>query len=224
MQDVAILLHEFTRHVEPAAYTVMPSPPTHESHSNESMQWLILRHLVDHRDEPIPLTPGLLRPVEGLNHPVVNLGTREDSFITTRIRAKKPPRDLAEVDPRPFKHASTHNFKAIRQRFVSGTCKGGFAPSLSLLEGYWRRQYSRRERAFASVLISLSLQRRCLWAIASSHTLVSYRSYVLIPVACAPCFNMDVPHLISRTHLRFHYPPTHVPRVVLPVLHRCSTM
>ncbi|KAI0657474.1 hypothetical protein C8Q70DRAFT_1055649 [Cubamyces menziesii] len=60
MQDVADLLYEMAKHVLPL-YALMAKPPPHEDHLHEALQRLILEYLVAHEDDPIPLTPGVLR-------------------------------------------------------------------------------------------------------------------------------------------------------------------
>ncbi|KAI0657469.1 hypothetical protein C8Q70DRAFT_889273, partial [Cubamyces menziesii] len=60
MQDVADLLYEMGKHVLPS-YALMSKPPPHEDHLHEALQRLILEYLVTHEDDPIPLTPGVLR-------------------------------------------------------------------------------------------------------------------------------------------------------------------
>ena len=62
MQDVADLLYEMAKHVLPL-YALMSKPPPHEDHLHEALQRLILEYLVAHEDDPIPLTPGVLRTI-----------------------------------------------------------------------------------------------------------------------------------------------------------------
>ncbi|KAI0772865.1 hypothetical protein BD413DRAFT_473747 [Trametes elegans] len=62
MQDVAVLIGEIALHVGPS-YALMRQPPTHEDHLHEAMQRLILDYLVKHRDDPVPLTPGVMRAI-----------------------------------------------------------------------------------------------------------------------------------------------------------------
>ncbi|KAH9903419.1 hypothetical protein C8Q73DRAFT_51940 [Cubamyces lactineus] len=64
MRDVAFLLHSIAAQVNPTYALMKPCPPF-EDHLHEAMQRLILQYLVDHEDEPIPLTPGVLRSIEG---------------------------------------------------------------------------------------------------------------------------------------------------------------
>ncbi|KAI0356869.1 hypothetical protein OH77DRAFT_1588755 [Trametes cingulata] len=74
MGPVADLLYDIRKHVVPA-YPLMDPPPPHDDHLHEAMQRLILQYLFDHRDDPIPLTPGPLRAVEDDKPRVINLGT-----------------------------------------------------------------------------------------------------------------------------------------------------
>ncbi|KAI0772783.1 hypothetical protein BD413DRAFT_473673, partial [Trametes elegans] len=71
MHDVARLLDAMARQVAPS-YASMPTPPPQEDHLHEALQRLILNYLVDHIDDPIPLTPGQLRETEERPKPVVN--------------------------------------------------------------------------------------------------------------------------------------------------------
>ncbi|KAI0657468.1 hypothetical protein C8Q70DRAFT_268210 [Cubamyces menziesii] len=63
MVDVAHLLQSIAVQVNPS-YALMDPLPPFEDHLHEAMQRLILQYLVDHEDEPIPLTPGVLRSFE----------------------------------------------------------------------------------------------------------------------------------------------------------------
>ncbi|KAI0772817.1 hypothetical protein BD413DRAFT_678229 [Trametes elegans] len=61
MRDVAILLYHLSHQVGPS-YALMSPPPPLDDHLHEAMQRLILDYLVEHEHDPIPLTPGALRP------------------------------------------------------------------------------------------------------------------------------------------------------------------
>ncbi|KAI9069028.1 hypothetical protein FKP32DRAFT_1600158 [Trametes sanguinea] len=89
MQDVALLIKSMARHVYPT-YAVMTPPPPLEDHLHEAMQRLILQYLVDHRDNPIPLVPGKLRPVSVNDNPVINQHTYGASIPEEQPRV--PPK------------------------------------------------------------------------------------------------------------------------------------
>ncbi|OSC98775.1 hypothetical protein PYCCODRAFT_1427583 [Trametes coccinea BRFM310] len=97
MQDVAKLVYDIAKHVSPA-YAVMTPPPPHDDHLHEAMQRLILRYLVDHRDNPIPLIPGRLRPVASGDNPIVNRGTYGHSKHVENAskRVSKRRRDVSD--------------------------------------------------------------------------------------------------------------------------------
>ncbi|KAH9903438.1 hypothetical protein C8Q73DRAFT_751369 [Cubamyces lactineus] len=60
MEDVANLLLDIKRQVT-STWAVMDPPPPFDDHLHEAIQRLILQYLVRHADDPIPLTPGVLR-------------------------------------------------------------------------------------------------------------------------------------------------------------------
>ncbi|OSD01862.1 hypothetical protein PYCCODRAFT_1425574 [Trametes coccinea BRFM310] len=92
MQEVALLIKCIARHVYPS-YALMTPPPPHEDHLHEAMQRLILQYLVDHRNNPIPLVPGKLRPVSCDNDPVIiNRGTYGISIQDQEPRGQKRQR------------------------------------------------------------------------------------------------------------------------------------
>ncbi|KAL7281095.1 hypothetical protein ACG7TL_004401 [Trametes sanguinea] len=91
MQPVAQLVADIALHVYPS-YAVMTPPPPHDDHLHEAMQRLILDYLVMHRDNPIPLIPGRLRPVEFGNSPVTNLGSYGGSMQEQGTRGEKRQR------------------------------------------------------------------------------------------------------------------------------------
>ncbi|KAI9064958.1 hypothetical protein FKP32DRAFT_1675185 [Trametes sanguinea] len=95
MQEVALLIYNIARHVYPS-YAVMTPPPPHEDHLHEAMQRLILQYLVDHRDNPIPLVPGKLRPVFHGDNPVINRGTYGATTQEQGTRGEKRQRGLAD--------------------------------------------------------------------------------------------------------------------------------
>ncbi|KAI0649937.1 hypothetical protein C8Q79DRAFT_357576 [Trametes meyenii] len=105
MEDVAGLLHKIALHVEPLYALMSPLPP-YEDHLHEAMQRLILQYLVDHREDPIPLVPGRLRPVGDSNEPgVISLDTYGENLVQVNgaHAEEKRPRDPDETDPRPLK-------------------------------------------------------------------------------------------------------------------------
>ena len=85
MQDVADLLYEMAKHVLPS-YALMSKPPPHEDHLHEALQRLILEYLVAHKDNPIPLTPGVLRktPVGAPQEDGLEVGTYGDKSTVRR--------------------------------------------------------------------------------------------------------------------------------------------
>ncbi|KAL7281861.1 hypothetical protein ACG7TL_003326 [Trametes sanguinea] len=91
MRRVALLIGEMSSHVYPS-YAVMTPPPPHEDHLHEAMQRLILQYLVDHRDDPIPLVPGKLRPVSCGNNPVINRGAYGTTHQEQETRGEKRQR------------------------------------------------------------------------------------------------------------------------------------
>ncbi|KAJ8483022.1 hypothetical protein ONZ51_g4988 [Trametes cubensis] len=60
MQDVGRMLLDIREHIIPT-WAVMDPPPPFDDHLHEAIQRCILKYLVEHEDEPIPLTPGVLR-------------------------------------------------------------------------------------------------------------------------------------------------------------------
>ncbi|KAI0324371.1 hypothetical protein GY45DRAFT_425864 [Cubamyces sp. BRFM 1775] len=62
MRDVAVLLQRIAEQVSPTYALMDPLPPFND-HLHEAIQRLILEYLVDHEQDPIPLTPGILRSV-----------------------------------------------------------------------------------------------------------------------------------------------------------------
>ncbi|KAI9068633.1 hypothetical protein FKP32DRAFT_1561282 [Trametes sanguinea] len=95
MKEVGLLVHRMASHVYPS-YAVMTPPPPHEDHLHEAMQRLILQYLVDHRDNPIPLVPGKLRPVSVNDSPVINRGTYGATTQEQGTRGEKRQRGLAD--------------------------------------------------------------------------------------------------------------------------------
>ncbi|KAI0772818.1 hypothetical protein BD413DRAFT_473514 [Trametes elegans] len=99
MQDVAALLFEIFRHVRPS-YALMSTPPPFEDHLHEAMQRLILDYLVEHEDNPVPLTPGVLRePVRKKQHAIPRDNDTSDEDheqATTGTKRKRSLRDCAE--------------------------------------------------------------------------------------------------------------------------------
>ncbi|KAI0372547.1 hypothetical protein BV20DRAFT_939687 [Pilatotrama ljubarskyi] len=112
MGPVAHLLDDIREHVTPA-YPLMDPPPPHDDHLHEAMQRLILQYLFDHRDDPIPLTPGLLRAVEDDIPPVINRGKQgETTQEETGSRGEKRRRE-AEPDSRFVVRRSTRLSRQI---------------------------------------------------------------------------------------------------------------
>ncbi|KAI0328209.1 hypothetical protein GY45DRAFT_1436346 [Cubamyces sp. BRFM 1775] len=62
MQDVGRMLFNVKEHVVPT-WAIMDPPPPFEDHLHEAIQRHILSYLVEHEDNPIPLTPGVLRSI-----------------------------------------------------------------------------------------------------------------------------------------------------------------
>ncbi|OSD01864.1 hypothetical protein PYCCODRAFT_1468165 [Trametes coccinea BRFM310] len=91
MRQVGLLIKSIARHVYPS-YAVMTPPPPHEDHLHEAMQRLILQYLVDHRDDPIPLVPGKLRPVSCGDNPVINRGAYGTTHQEQETRGEKRQR------------------------------------------------------------------------------------------------------------------------------------
>ncbi|CDO78255.1 hypothetical protein BN946_scf184827.g1 [Trametes cinnabarina] len=74
MEPVVQLLNDLALQVYPS-YALLTPPPPYDDHLHEAMQRLILDYLIKHRDNPIPLVPGKLRPVSFGENPVTNRGT-----------------------------------------------------------------------------------------------------------------------------------------------------
>ncbi|KAI9060891.1 hypothetical protein FKP32DRAFT_1655441 [Trametes sanguinea] len=97
MRKVALLIREISSHVYPS-YAVMAPPPPNEDHLHEAMQRLILQYLVDHRNDPIPLVPGKLRPVSCGNSPVINRGAYGTTDQEQGSRGEKRQRGPTDGD------------------------------------------------------------------------------------------------------------------------------
>ncbi|OSC96681.1 hypothetical protein PYCCODRAFT_1420738 [Trametes coccinea BRFM310] len=95
MEPLAQLVSEIALHVYPA-YPAMTPPPPLDDHLHETMQRLILDYLVKHRDDPIPLVPGRLRPVSMRNVPIVNRGTGGVAIQDQAARSQKRARDPSD--------------------------------------------------------------------------------------------------------------------------------
>ncbi|OSD01863.1 hypothetical protein PYCCODRAFT_1435875 [Trametes coccinea BRFM310] len=91
MRHVGLFIKDLARHVYPS-YALMTPPPPHEDHLHEAMQRLILQYLVDHRDDPIPLVPGKLRPVSCGDNPVINRGAYGTTHQEQDTRGEKRQR------------------------------------------------------------------------------------------------------------------------------------
>ncbi|KAI0672314.1 hypothetical protein C8Q78DRAFT_741699 [Trametes maxima] len=128
MEDVAVLLHKIALHVEPT-YAVMSPLPPYEDHLHEAMQRLILQYLVDHQDNPIPLTPGLLRAFEGFDQPVMNRGGYGEDLMVKGTHGEKRRREPSEIVPHPLRRS----MRSIR-RDDPPVLKNGFIPPFPLLE------------------------------------------------------------------------------------------
>ncbi|KAI0772821.1 hypothetical protein BD413DRAFT_612308 [Trametes elegans] len=62
MHDVATLIGNIAQHVEPS-YPIIQKLPPRDGHLHEAMQRLISDYLVQHKEDPIPLTPGVVRAI-----------------------------------------------------------------------------------------------------------------------------------------------------------------
>ncbi|KAI0325368.1 hypothetical protein GY45DRAFT_1438439 [Cubamyces sp. BRFM 1775] len=107
LQDTAVLLFHMSEQVFPS-YAYMCKPPPHDDHLHEALQRLILNYLVEHEDNPIPLTPGSLRPVtetiqkngHGTSHYSDMPDNRVETRGTKRTREKSDSEDPASQSAR----------------------------------------------------------------------------------------------------------------------------
>ncbi|KAI0325361.1 hypothetical protein GY45DRAFT_1312281 [Cubamyces sp. BRFM 1775] len=118
MELVADLLLELSRHVSPS-YAMMEQLPPYDDHLHEAMQRLILRYLVAHLDDPIPLISGKRRAVNFPEPPEPIRGTRggtteelqrteerekqqkQERLLADRMRAKRTAPDGSRGRKRP---------------------------------------------------------------------------------------------------------------------------
>ncbi|KAI0772827.1 hypothetical protein BD413DRAFT_35061 [Trametes elegans] len=76
----------------------MDQPPRFDDHLHEAVQRLILNYLVEHEDDPIPLTPGVLR-MTALEDGTWS-GRRCDSNGTSCTSASGAPKRAREDEER----------------------------------------------------------------------------------------------------------------------------
>ena len=88
MHDVAVMFFHMVQQVR-TSYGLMTTPPPHADHLHEAMQRLILNYLVEHRDQDIKLTPGVIRDT--------NIGPRQRRTNGTRYYMAQKLREATQV-------------------------------------------------------------------------------------------------------------------------------
>ncbi|KAI0634272.1 hypothetical protein C8Q77DRAFT_1271109 [Trametes polyzona] len=149
MRNVATTLHKIALQVIPS-YAVMPSLPPYEDHLHEAIQRLILDYLVAHRDQDIPLQPGILRNMGGSRHSMSDLksptgkagvtgtvfkkNTTQDSSLISR-RKRHAPED-EEHSPRAAKKARIQPDRGTKSTRTSDRRRRDRDPPV--LKGEWK--------------------------------------------------------------------------------------